>query len=690
MARKSTIKLLLVNESDNAGERLISLFRNAGRVARAQRASSLEALRKLLDAEPWDLLIASDQHPEISVAQALEQVQKASHPLPALALTDAEATPLLEAGASDVVASDDEQRLVLAAFRELQHLEHYRELVDVRARLADAEERSALLMQQSQDAIAYVSDGMLVSCNALFAQRFGYEDPDDLDCAPVIDLIDSADQDKFKGLLKAQLASEEGGSTDFAFTGVKHGGDSFAASMQLSNAVLDEEPCVQLAVRDPGAEPAAGGSGGDTDYLTGLRSTPYLLSQLDSAAKQAAAGTGDSTLLVVGISHYAELRRQHGFSAMGRLMSELSEIVSTNCDSNTCVARCSDDGFALLVPDTDVEQARSLAGTLREAIGQHSMALDGDSLQVEARIGLVGVDAQREAHPEAALDDGFSALEAAREADDDSGVAVFEPARERKSLGDAGSDDELDKILEDALENDECFLIFQPVVSLRGTTGDHYEVQTHMLQEDGTEIDTEEFLQSLHFSGVNTRLDRWIILEATKQLAAQIDAGNDTRLFINLTANALRDESLIAWLGVALKAGGIPAGALAFQFQEAELKAHQEAAQAFADGVGKLGCKIAIAGFGAGEDPIDTLKQLKADFAKIDTRYTEELLQGGDAGKLKEMVALINENEAQAIISGVENAAALAQLWQLGVDFIQGAYLAGPSREMDYEFTDIA
>ena len=54
------------------------------------------------------------------------------------------------------------------------------------------------------------------------------------------------------------------------------------------------------------------------------------------------------------------------------------------------------------------------------------------------------------------------------------------------------------------------------------------------------------------------------------------------------------------------------------------------------------------------------------------------------------MVSSINEESAKAIISGVENTAAMAMLWQIGVDYIQGGYLATPSYQMDYEFTDIA
>ena len=102
MARKSTIKLLLINESENEGERLISLFRNAGRVARAHRAASAEDLHECLEKENWDLLIANDKHPEITAEQCLEQLTKAASDTPAIIIRDEHAEAAMEAGASEV------------------------------------------------------------------------------------------------------------------------------------------------------------------------------------------------------------------------------------------------------------------------------------------------------------------------------------------------------------------------------------------------------------------------------------------------------------------------------------------------------------------------------------------------------------------------------------------------------------
>lgn len=696
MARKSTIKLLLINESDNEGERLISLFRNAGRVARASRADSAESLHKMLEKDNWDLLIVDDKHPEITVEQCLEKLTKLKITLPVIVLRDQDANTALAAGASDVVASDDDQRLVHAAFRELQHLENHRKLSITQEKLIDSEERCELLMGQSQDAIAYLADGMLVNNNPLFSQQFDYSDPDDLDCAPIIDLIDPSHHEKFKSLLKTQLSSGEG-STDFNFTGIKQDGSTFAATMQLSNAVYDDEPCIQLAVRDQGSN--ASSSGGtqislDRDPLTGLYSRDYFLSQLDSNNKQASSGNHRSSLLFISLDKYMNFRSTLGISQSTQLLIEVAKFLQSLSEENNVLSHFCDDSFCLLLPDVNTDKALQHATSLCQQLEQHSIEIDDQPIQCTVSIGVLLIDGQLATDPEVLIDHAFNGCEQVRtDAKSDgtgNGAAIYVPARAKKPLGDAADDEALDTIIAEAIEDNRFQLTFQPVVSLRGTTGEHYEVRTLMLDEDDQPQEAKVFLKNMRFGSANTRLDRWIILEATKKLSAKIDNSADTRLFINLTEHTLQDETLIAWLGVALKAGGIPAQAITFQFVEKDITKSLKSAEKFAKAVKAIGCNISITQFGLNDDPCKVMKQVQADFAKIAHTYAAELQNGGDTQALKALVASINENESQAIISGVENAAALAQLWQLGVDYIQGSYLAAPGAEMNYEFTDIA
>lgn len=696
MARKKTIKLLLINESENEGERLVSLFRNAGRVARAHRANSAEDLFSSLDNEQWDLLIANDKHPEISVDQCLEQLTKRSADLPVIVIRDDKdaAIKAMEHGASDVISVEDDQRLVMAALRELDNLEKRRELSAMQAKLDEAETRSEQLMSQSQDAIAYLADGMLIHVNPLFANRFGFDDPDELDCLPIIDLIAKSDHETFKGLLKSQISAGEG-ETDFPFSGINHQGEGFAALMLLSNAVYDGDDCIQLAIKDKAtAQAGEAGGGVDHDPDTGLLSRQFFHRQLASFHKQAAAGTGIATLLYLGLDSYPLLRAKQGLAVTESVIKDMAQFITDHCEDGHPLSRYHDDAFCLLLTDTGADKAEEFARKLCKSVEGHIIEVDGQSIQCTLSIGLVVVDSQAPSDdPGELVNCAFSACEELRETANNNGigndVSQYVPVREKKSLGNAQDDEELDGMIEEHIEDGVFSLLFQPVVSLRGSTGDHYEVQL-CIEEDGKQSDVNQFLSKLNFSKVNTRLDRWIILEATKKLADKRDQGEDVRLFINQTANALQDETLLPWLSVALKAGNLPAESLIFQFREEDISDLLKPAAKFAKALQTAGCQLSIADYGTNSEPHKALSHLNAGFVKIAAEYTSALNKTSDIDPLKEIVSKAAESETKAIISQVENASALASLWQIGVDFIQGEYMAGPASTMDYEFNDMS
>lgn len=688
MARKSTIKLLLVNESDNEGERIVSLFRNAGRVARTHRVVSAEALLSLLQNDRWDLLISDDKHPELSAETCLKQLNKAKADIPVIVIRDNnnDIQAAIDAGAADVISPNDDHRLTFAAFRELENLECRRQLVLIKNQLNEAEQRCKLLLVESQDAIAYVSDGMLISANSHFAERFGYSE-DELDCLPIIDLIADSDHEKFKSLLKTQLTSDE--STHFGFTGCKDGGDEFGAEMQLSSSSVDGEQCVQITIRDSGSG-SSDSNKNSYDTTTGLFNHEHFLHQLDTNIKQVNDGTTNCSLLFIGIDNFNDFRARLGISNTEDIVLNLAKFIQSQTTQEHCLAHYCDDGFSLLLPETDAQKATQYAEQLCRLVESHIIEVHQQSIQCTISIGIVDINAQSHDDPKQQIDHAFSGCKTVRENGTGNGVSLFVPEKQKRALGDANSDEELDAALSEAIDDGQFQLQFQPIVSLRGSAGDYYEVQVLMNNDDGSTSSIDEFSSRLKFNTVNTRLDRWVILEATKALATGRNNGQDIRLFMNLSRQALLDESLVPWLSVALKAGNIPAQALVLQFKEQDVANNLKPAISFSQALIETGCELSITDFGEVNDPFKNIKHIDARFTKLTSSFAEQIDSGDKSQALKTMVSSIKENDAKAIIPHIQHASALAVLWQIGADYIQGDYLAPPSSQMDYEFTDIA
>ena len=70
---KKTIRLLILEDSQNEAERLVSLFRNAGRATRVHRLTSSDDLNEALQ-QSWDLLICAPSSIASSVCSSFSSV----------------------------------------------------------------------------------------------------------------------------------------------------------------------------------------------------------------------------------------------------------------------------------------------------------------------------------------------------------------------------------------------------------------------------------------------------------------------------------------------------------------------------------------------------------------------------------------------------------------------------------------
>src|SRR5690606_35850338 len=119
---KKTIRLLILEDSQNEAERLVSLFRNSGRATRVHRLTSSDDLADVLQ-QPWDLLITAPSSENLDPTEAITAIRRQSKDIPAIQLlADNDPDSITEAltlGAQDALPQGDDERLLLVANREL-------------------------------------------------------------------------------------------------------------------------------------------------------------------------------------------------------------------------------------------------------------------------------------------------------------------------------------------------------------------------------------------------------------------------------------------------------------------------------------------------------------------------------------------------------------------------------------------
>lgn len=694
MARRhrDTIRLLLLDPSQNDAEALVSVLRNAGHATRAHRITSEDDLLDSLSSSTWDLILLRDKEQELSPDQVLSQVRRLDKDIPCLLLTDEESRErriqAMELGAQDVVPFDDKPLLRLVLVREMRNLSARRGQRLANAQLLESEQRCRLLLESSKDAIAYVNDGMHVYGNSSYLALTGYEQADDLIGVPILDVLTRESQDRFKKFMREFSETRKKGARLKCH--IRHEDDkSTEVIMEASPATYDGEPCIQLVVlpkQDNSELEEKLRQISNEDVLTGLYNRQYLMEKLNQSIASVQEKGHEAALGFIALDNLLAAKTQVGIPGADMIISEIANMLREEVDKSIILARLSDDAFALLAPSQGPETLKESCENIRKRIADHLFETAGRTVQVTVSIGIAPITDNA---PKAMdlLGRAHSAADQVREQpgqEQGNGLHIFRPA-----LHEGQSASEITDAIVLALEEDRFKLLFQPIINLRGQGEEHYEVFVRMLNKDGKEVSPYNFLPPFGPADMAARVDRWVVLKTIRQLTAHRAKGHDTKLFLTLTAETLQDPEFIVWLRKALTAARLPGDKLIFQISENDATTYLKQMKGLSKALQKLHCPMAITHFGGAINPFNTLKHLEVTYVKLDGSYTEEIQKSDEAKEaVKEMVQTLHKQGKLTVVPMVENATVLATLWQTGVNYIQGYYLQAPVSTMNYDFSD--
>lgn len=680
MNQLDTFRLLILTESQNTAEQLISLFRNASHAVRGHRVTSEQDLIDHIDDQEWDILLCDNTSTHLSFTDAIKHT-KEQH-IPCIRLVEDYQTEVInecfEIGATDVVDIANKTHLLHSTQREIESVRSFREGLHAKEQLEEATQRADQLLSDTQEAIAYVADGMHIQANESYADIFGYDDADELEALPIIDLIADNDQEKFKAFLR-HYSKHTDEQAELNFSGLKQDDSHFSALMILSPSSFEGEACTQILIRTS----AQGGTGsltaGNQDLFTGLPNRYYLNEQIKTAYGQSQSGLGPACFMLLQLDDLEQLLYKYHVRGVDQIVKDCASVLQPLLQSNDILTHF-DYGCLGIISFMPPEEALKSALNLCKAVESHICELESQTLLFTSSIGITLIS---EANPEVIIDEAYQAINQLKALEEKSGASVYLPEPEQGTKPSSNN-----ATVEDAIENERISLSYQPIISLRGDSREHYEVFVALNDmADGELTNPYDTLTDIQ----DTKLDRWVILEATKALATHQADGHECRLIINLSAFSLADDTLVSWLAVALKAANLPIDSVIWQFSESSISRNLKQAKETIESITALGGLISISKFGrSGSDPLKTLKHVKTNFVKVDGDYIMGLQENnGDPQVLKALISSINEQEAMSIVPEVENASILATLWQVGVNYIQGTYLQGPSDKMNYEFTEI-
>ena len=427
------------------------------------------------------------------------------------------------------------------------------------------------------------------------------------------------------------------------------------------------------------------------DTLTGLPNRLVLREELERATMLGRSSGAGVALLFIDLDDFKRINdtlgHDAGDEALGqlaqRLEQRLSELRGSDLD---LISRFGGDEFVALLTGSDLrERARRFADSVLAAVREPLLAA-GRAVHLNASVGIT-VFPEDGNDPPQLMKNGDIAMYQAKLAGKNC-YRFFTPMMTRIA------DDRLhlEHDLRAASAAGELDVHYQPIVDLRSGVVTGVEALLRWDHPHRGLVPSTEFVGIAEDFGLIGELGRFA-LERACQDAARWPLVNGKAIFVsvNVSARQLREPDLPKQVADALERFSVPAQRLHVELTESALLDTEAPALATLAELRQMGVSVWLDDFGTGFSGLTHLRRVPVDGVKIDRSFVQDLLTDRDDLALTTaIVAMAASLGFESIAEGVESAAQLEVLRELGCDLGQGYWLGYPMAHEELMLTLLA
>jgi diguanylate cyclase (GGDEF)-like protein len=458
-----------------------------------------------------------------------------------------------------------------------------------------------------------------------------------------------------------------------------------SAADALHAANLELEARVQKRTRELDNANARLQHENSHDALTGLPNRSHLLQRLQSAWRDYRDDARPLAVMFIDLDRFKVVNDSLGHHFGDLLLVQAAARLRACLRENDLLARLGGDEFAVLSPGAPLE--------VQVGIAEHILAafdlpfhIDDHVVFSSCSIGIVGAESQFHQEPADLLRDADTAMYRVKNGGRDS-FAVFNQELRRE----VSDQVEREGALRNALKrDDELVPYFQPIVSAMSGAVVALEALIRWRQPDGRVIGPDQFLPAVEGLRLIGRLDLYMLTRIAVILA-QADHADWPPVHVNCSSYSMTRPDFADDVLALLARHGVAPSRICLELTEGALVAEPDVARRAMQQLADNGMSVVLDDFGAGFSSLSYVHQYRFSGLKIDKSFIFELTTSTRSRAIVRAIVRMAESLGLTVVAeGVEDAATLAVLREMGAAQAQGYYFAKPMPMEELMLTTLA
>lgn len=667
--KRTETRLLIIDDNQLRYNQIAAIFNAQDHQIKATLLDDLKTFEKQLNL-PWDIVIFGRAY-DLKIEQTLSLIQASSQPsLPVLLLepddynTD-QYQNYIHKGIYDVLNLKVPDTFYISLIRALS----YSRLVQAEHRLLNeleaAQTQAQSLVAETHKAVAILQEGIHISANTEYAHLFGFSSEDELIGLPILDVLQPEDLAQFKLRFKkiSQGQFEQGrfelrtqnptvknnplhveflpsGNEEEIQLNIECGSSSQAAVAPATVVSSEKVSSLNSALQQINRQLTNHPANANAVVLFSLSNCPNEVFQSDWRSTKA---------------YFANIQN---------FIKEQVSVPVYQVDSTLYVALFQAESKnvlnSLLIGLNSLQKPQLLA------TAQHTFPLHLKLGYCELAQAIPD-----EAVFEQVLSKAFTAtlpVFNSPKIDSDIGLTTEHiPTKVQLSLL---------QELKQKLDAGDIHLKYQQLYDKQDQHTHTYEVSGGFIYNNQWQ-DLSDLADLKDDVELSVQLDRWILVEACKQLHNFITQYPKAKLIVNLNHHVLLNDKKLPELVAKLLTiiGSKQAHPLILQFSEQALQQNLSQAQPQIALLRQHGAEVSIRGFGDSLYSDSMLQQIDAQYLSLHGKLTKMLASEKDIANLQEKILhFIGQKPVEIFLMELNDMNLFANAWNVEARFLQGNY----------------